>query len=148
MVSVTEMTKLAQAAAKGKMDSVLKVLSPRLDKAEKAIKTLQEKLKSLPEDTGDILNSLPSDFSTRLATWASSVMSVPIDTARRPSPLTCPATSSSRSTVRAASTRSAPFSAHLRASVVPSAKYPVPSPRRESGITDCAIVITAVLANA
>ena len=34
------------------------------------------------------------------------------------------------------------------ASVVPSAKYPVPSPRRESGITDCAIVMTAVLANA
>lgn len=76
MVSVTEMTKLAQAAAKGKMDSVLKVLSPRLDKAEKAIKTLQEKLKSLPENTGDILSSLPSDFSTRLTQAESELRNV------------------------------------------------------------------------
>ncbi len=76
MVSVTEMTKLAQAAAKGKMDSVLKVLSPRLDKAEKTIKTLQEKLKSLPENTGDILSSLPSDFSTRLTQAESELRNV------------------------------------------------------------------------
>ena len=76
MVSVTQMTELAQAAAKGKMENVLKVLSPRLDKAEKAIKTLQEKLKSLPEDTGDILNSLPSDFSTRLTQAESELRNV------------------------------------------------------------------------
>src|SRR6195952_1850521 len=48
-------------------------------------------------------------------------MSVPIATARRPRSVTCLATSSRRSTVRAASTRSAPCSAHRRASVVPSA---------------------------
>ena len=59
--------------------------------------------------------------STRLFTCASSVMSVPTVTARRPMSVICLATSSSRSTVRAASTRSAPASAHRRASVVPSA---------------------------
>ena len=67
MVSVTEMTQIAQAAAKGKMESVLKVFHPRLNKVEKAIKATQEKLKSLPENAGEIINSLPSDFSTRLA---------------------------------------------------------------------------------
>ena len=34
MVSVTQMTQLAKEAAQGKMENVLKVLSPRLDKAE------------------------------------------------------------------------------------------------------------------
>src|SRR5690349_16569297 len=48
-------------------------------------------------------------------------MSVPTVTARRPMSVICLATSSSRSTVRAASTRSAPASAQRRASVVPSA---------------------------
>jgi len=67
MVSVTEMKQMAQAAAKGKAESVLKIVSPRLDKAERAIKATQEKLKSLPENAGEIINSLPSDFSTRLA---------------------------------------------------------------------------------
>src|SRR5712672_66254 len=48
-------------------------------------------------------------------------MSVPMATARLPMSVICLATSSRRSTVRAASTRSAPASAHRRASVVPRA---------------------------
>src|SRR5829696_3034687 len=48
-------------------------------------------------------------------------MSVPTDTARLPRSVICLATSSRRSTVRAARTRSAPASAHRLASVVPSA---------------------------
>ncbi|MDK8455909.1 hypothetical protein QP958_10965 [Corynebacterium marquesiae] len=66
MVSVTQMTQMAEAAAKGKIESALKILSPRLDKAEKSINNLQEDLKSLPENAGDILRGLPDDFSTRL----------------------------------------------------------------------------------
>ena len=46
-------------------------------------------------------------------------MSVPTANALRPSDLTLVATSSNRSTVRAARTRSAPCSAHRRARVVP-----------------------------
>ena len=67
MVSVTEMKQMAQAAAKGQMENVLKIFSPRLNKVEKALKTMQGKLKNLPENAGEIINSLPSDFSTRLA---------------------------------------------------------------------------------
>ena len=66
MVSVAQMTQLAKEAAQGKMENVLKVLSPRLEKIEKSIKTLQERVKSLPENAGDILSGLPDDFSTRL----------------------------------------------------------------------------------
>ena len=76
MVSVTQMAQLAKEAAQGKMENVLKVLSPRLDTAERSIKTLQEKLKNLPENTGDILSSLPDDFSTRLTQAESELRNV------------------------------------------------------------------------
>ena len=63
----------------------------------------------------------PVACSTRLSTCPSSVVSVVTHSALRPNPRTVEATSSSRSAVRAASTRSAPASAQRRANVVPSA---------------------------
>ena len=63
--------------------------------------------------------------STRAATSSSSVMSVRTASALCPASLSCLASSSRRSTVRAASTNSAPSRAHRCASVVPS---PGPTP--------------------